>query len=1188
MRPIKLTIEGLNSFETKQELDFSQLAGGVFGIFGKTGSGKSTILDAITLALYGKVERTKQNVDFVNTKCSKAVVSFDFEIFISGENKRYEITRVFSKKKNGKDLDASAELYQIKGDEKVLVEEGQTKVNDKIFGIIGLGVNEFEKCIALPQGEFAAFLKAKPSERTEIMSNIFNLSRYGETLSNNVKAKLNEFDKEVSVLTASSEMVEYATDEKVAESKTALDETKAVYDDKSNTLKDTSEAWAKLKQTHEKLENLKNLKIELENLENSKADIEKLQKEITKSQIANVLKSDYNKMKKDDTDVKELTEKLSSLNELKLQKQSSLAESETDYTNLKSVYDSKIIELNSKIARLQEIAHYDEEIKSCTEKRTETEEQIKAKEKERTEELENNAYLDSDISKLQEQIDQIDDFINTNKADVELTYALEQTKDIESELLLIDDMYKKVEALIDQTNEDLKTVQEEYNESINQEKLLQQQREKIENSIGVAFEDANSSHFDKLRACDKQLDGMNEVKTNLQKVDELIAKLSFDSETKLNIINQVETEIRSSQQSLTNIEESITKKEVELSSLQTEREEMLGENVISMISEHLQVGDNCPVCSSPVSTKIYSEKNDLSSIEGEIERCKTELKNLRFERDKIFASMVSLKTRAEFERNQIENNNIEIKVLHDSKNKLYQRFVDNNDASPENFEKLYSLIESAVESLEELIELQDRVRIEEGYALVRKTQAGTKITIYKSYTESLIDMLYDLQKKKAEREFVIMNVHEKYTNLAEFKKQIAEGKNIELAIDTKKEERANLKDKQFEIMAEKSKSDLKIATINAEIQVLEEKVLNLNKTIADAKTKMLSSGVPNGVMVAEEQKETEKAIAALSSQYTEKQSLFETCKEALSRVENDYAVSSTILVSKEAELKTLTTKVNQSLELNEFSSYEDLESCFADSSVLKLKQEKVNSYNDSHRVLKSQIDAIEAEKLEPVDEEHLKELETQINELNEEVKSLSETVGKLSAEYERIASDNSKLKEFTATLAESKRQYDLAKELSSVLRGKALAEYICEDYLQRITESANQKLEILMDGRYTLRFENKEFLVEDNFNDGKTRPANTLSGGETFIVSLSLALSISDAIAMLSSRSMDFFFLDEGFGTLDNELCSIVVNSLYKLESQNLKIGLISHVIELEESIKNKVIVTKGTNGTKLKIEHSL
>ena len=87
-------------------------------------------------------------------------------------------------------------------------------------------------------------------------------------------------------------------------------------------------------------------------------------------------------------------------------------------------------------------------------------------------------------------------------------------------------------------------------------------------------------------------------------------------------------------------------------------------------------------------------------------------------------------------------------------------------------------------------------------------------------------------------------------------------------------------------------------------------------------------------------------------------------------------------------------------------------------------------------------------------------------------------------------------------LEKAKHGYDLAKDLSTVLRGKALAEYVCEEYLQEITASANQKLGLLMDGRYTLKFENKEFFVEDNFNDGKLRPASTLSGGETFVVSL--------------------------------------------------------------------------------------
>ena len=189
---------------------------------------------------------------------------------------------------------------------------------------------------------------------------------------------------------------------------------------------------------------------------------------------------------------------------------------------------------------------------------------------------------------------------------------------------------------------------------------------------------------------------------------------------------------------------------------------------------------------------------------------------------------------------------------------------------------------------------------------------------------------------------------------------------------------------------------------------------------------------------------------------------------------------------------------------------------------------------------------------------------------------------------ESLAFDNLKLKELEKSIVLAQNKYDTAKELSSVLRGRALAEYFCEEYLQDITENANRKLELLLDGRYTLRFENKEFFVEDNFSDGVLRSASTLSGGETFIVSLSLALSISDAIAMLSSRSIDFFFLDEGFGTLDSELCSVVISALHKLESQNLRIGLISHIAELAEAIKNKVIITKEANGSKIKIEHSL
>lgn len=1188
MKPIKLTIEGLNSFETKQELDFQSLAGGVFGIFGKTGSGKSTILDAITLSLYGKVERTKQNVDFINTKCSKAIVSFSFAILVSGTEKTFEITRTFSKKKNGKDIESSAELYEIVEDNKNLVEEGTTKVNDKIFQIVGLGVNEFAKCIALPQGEFSAFLQAKPSERTEIMSNIFNLSQYGDELMQKVKTRLNEFEKQVSSLSASKTMVEYASDEKLASTTKELESTKDDYDSQSKKLQELSGLWSEQKQNFDKIQSLKKINSELEEMEKKKDEISSLQTEIDKSQSANALKSDFEKLKKDESDAKELSMKISELGELKLKKASDVVESELNFNAIKTSFESKVQELSSKLSKLEELVRFESEIKVSQEKKKKSEELVETKRADVNAEIQNNAYLESDIAKIQEKIDEIDEFICANKADVELTYALEQTKGVESEIILIDEMLSALGKLIDQTNTDIKQARTEYNEAISEEKALKESQEKIENSIAVAFEDVDSTNFNKIRSCDKQLEGMREVKLELENIDRLIARLSQDNENRYITIDQINNSVIAEQNNLADIESMIAKKEVELSSNQTVREELLGENVISMISEHLQVGDICPVCSSSVSTKIYSDKTNFMPIENEIESNRVRLKNLRFERDKILASLVSFKARIEFEKNHIERNKAEISSLYASKGSLYQKFVDNNDDSANNFENLYSLLQETIASLENLIDLQDKVRDDEKLAIIKKTQAGTRITICESHLESLIELLYVLQKKKAEREFVIFNVNEKYQNLAEYKKQIAEGKNIELTIDSKKEERANLKDQQFDLMTQKSKSDLKIANLNAEINLEQERIASHEKTVYELSNKILASGVPEGASVETEKQETEKAISGLKVEYAEKQSLFETSKEALSRIENDYQVSELILKSKTDEINELNAKITASLEENGFKNFSDLEKCFADNSLLKLKQEKVNTFNNNLKLLELQKKSLEEENLKEIDDKQLKQLESEINALNEVVKTLTETIGRLGAELERISVDNQKLKEISTSLDEFTHKLDLAKELSTVLRGKALAEFVCEEYLQEVTKSANQKLEILMDGRYTLKFENKEFFVEDNFNDGKVRPASTLSGGETFVVSLSLALSISDAISMLSSRSMDFFFLDEGFGTLDNELCSVVINSLYKLESQNLKIGLISHVSELEESIKNKVIVTKGANGTKLKIEHSL
>jgi exonuclease SbcC len=118
--------------------------------------------------------------------------------------------------------------------------------------------------------------------------------------------------------------------------------------------------------------------------------------------------------------------------------------------------------------------------------------------------------------------------------------------------------------------------------------------------------------------------------------------------------------------------------------------------------------------------------------------------------------------------------------------------------------------------------------------------------------------------------------------------------------------------------------------------------------------------------------------------------------------------------------------------------------------------------------------------------------------------------------------------------------------------------------------------------------ERKDFIICDNGNGGLTRPVSSLSGGETFLVSLSLALALSNKIQLNGKNPLEFFFLDEGFGTLDPQLLEVVMDSLEKLQKESLTIGVISHVPELRNRISRRLIVTPaGLNGegSKVKIE---
>ena len=140
--------------------------------------------------------------------------------------------------------------------------------------------------------------------------------------------------------------------------------------------------------------------------------------------------------------------------------------------------------------------------------------------------------------------------------------------------------------------------------------------------------------------------------------------------------------------------------------------------------------------------------------------------------------------------------------------------------------------------------------------------------------------------------------------------------------------------------------------------------------------------------------------------------------------------------------------------------------------------------------------------------------------------------------------------------------------LKNMFAGNRFIDFISTTYLQNLCAAANERFFTMTRRRLSLELtEENSFQVRDFMNGGKTRSVKTLSGGQTFQASLALALALSDNIQRMQSADQNFFFLDEGFGTLDKESLGVVFDTLKSLRKENRIVGVISHVDEMQQEI---------------------
>ncbi|MDY4128984.1 SMC family ATPase, partial [Peptostreptococcus porci] len=194
MKPIRLEIEGLNSYSKKQVIDFETLISkGIFGIFGKTGSGKSTILDAITLSLYGNIARGTK--EFINSNSEKASIEYEFQIGDGADRNTFIVSRRFKRSSGASKTSSRSDYVRlIKKDETgntIVIADRVGDVNQAIKEIIGLEESDFLKSVVLPQGKFSEFLTLGGKDRRNMLERIFNLEEYGSLLTSKIIKKRN-------------------------------------------------------------------------------------------------------------------------------------------------------------------------------------------------------------------------------------------------------------------------------------------------------------------------------------------------------------------------------------------------------------------------------------------------------------------------------------------------------------------------------------------------------------------------------------------------------------------------------------------------------------------------------------------------------------------------------------------------------------------------------------------------------------------------------------------------------------------------------------------------------------------------------------------------------------------------------------------------------------------------------------
>lgn len=1062
MRLLRLKVRNIASLRGEHEISFQEIqnASPLFAITGETGSGKSSILNSIGLALYGEIYKKNVNqIDVVTLGEKEGQIELIFQV--KGTSYLAD-WRVRVLKQNGEPYSTPQSpvrtLYELEGTD---FDSPKTATKTTAAELLNLDFDQFSRCIILNQGEFAKFLSSSFKERKDILEKLYpgelldSLSRELDIEKKGLEKAKHELDIELQAIQGEN---------------ISGDALKAEKDKLQGELKELTDAFEHLELLSRHFTSLSSYHT---NFGENKKRQENIQKEIAQETTKfNLLLKTGEAIHEKFLAVKNEHEANLPRYQLYLKK-----EEELKHTLLKTKSEQ------GKRETIQnELKLLSEKILSASKKEKDFLSRIEEEKKK----------LKRDYSELKKFRSSFHSLFELQNEKEVITGKLSSD---EENLSQLEDRGRELKKLFDETETSLKALPQSSEETL---KALAKEKDLLLKKLE-----------DKTRA--EAL--LQELKKQQDKVFQ--DKASFEK-----LISSEETIIKKTQEDILPLETTLKLQEV-LTASHICIEHGLKENK-----------DHCPVCDGPVSQSHWKElKLKLDAVD---------LSGMQTKFNSLSLILEKSKREKDFLNERILKLNIELK---EKENEL---------------KRVTLLSEEQLPSPQEL---------DQKIALLQQ-QIWQKET---------------LQKERAQRELDLNRTRELYLKS---KKELDTKKSALKVIEEKLKafslELGSLLPEITKESIRSLKEDDRLLTLCLEIESLLEKAVQEREHLAEKLERL--------------EKELNEIKISLSEGLGKIQDLREELQEALGGAE-----ASVLIKELNEKLKVATeawtshqseqSKQEQTLKRTQGRLYE-LEVLLEDID-LKFTQEriKVREVAGKERALLShelfgKLKNIDLTLSSPHElfiplEETLNDFKKDFKEKKEKTLSAFASVSTRLSQWEklqdRVALLTLKAKDINETLSRKERLYE-------VLGKDELRTFVLSLVEENLIHQTNLELQKLCQGRYEIIHQVKslrmtpEFYILDKFREGGQRKVSTLSGGETFMVSLAMALGLAELTR--GQAEIESLFIDEGFGTLDHESLEDVLDMLQQIQNRGLMVGLISHIKTLTEALSVNLLLSKKQDGT--------